>query len=186
MTAQDPNLRPDPLVNTLGRPPRRLDISNPKVRGLLMEPGLTHKLQLLIEEGRISEADARELITDIRQFRRAENGDRKLPGEYNGNPRLPTEPLPFAPLDDHRPDRQPGSDAHRVYKAAVDQIDAGTILDGLKAKMGTDANPPEASTWERADPNYREPAPASDLDANPPSLREQVTAAATVHGLNRE
>ena len=163
------------------RPPQDLDLTTQEAERLLTSPALAARMRAEIMDGSLPTHVAAEIVAQLRQFRRAELNERALPGEYNANPMLPDEPLPFQAREQHRPDRQPGSRAHAILKEAVDRVDADTVVQGLQERMGTDANPPEASTWDRADPHYREPDRNSISD-NPPSLRESISAAATALG----
>lgn len=149
-----------PNANQLGRPPRPIRLDNPVVLKGLTDPGLTNRLRAALEQGNPADMEAmKELIVDVRQFRRALNGDRQRIGEYMGDDRYPTEAMPFAPRETHRPDREPGTPAHKAMRTIVENIDADHITEGLQQRMTTDAaRPPD-----------------------PPSLRDQVSAAFTAH-----
>lgn len=158
-----------PNRNQMGRPPRSIDLQDPEVAAALSAPGLPARLKMLASDPEAdpeTQALLHEFMTDARQFARAERGDRALPGEYNGDDSQPYLPMPFAARDEHRPDRQPGSEAHRVMKAAMDQLDADQITTGLAEKLNTRSQVAAVEARE---------------DAAEPSLRERVAAAFEVH-----
>jgi hypothetical protein len=165
------------------RPPQDLDLTTQEAERLLTSPALAARMRAEIMSGSLPMHVAAEVVAQLRQFRRAELNERALPGEYNANPRLPDEPLPFQAREQHRPDRQPGSRAHAILKEAVDRVDADTVVQGLQERMSE--NDPATSTWARSDPAYREPSGAADLSANPPSLRESVQASMDALGGGR-
>ena len=133
------------------------------------------RMQAEMLAGTLHPAVAAEMIATLRQHRRAENGDRSHPGEYNADPGQPTIPLPFAPKDTHHPDRQPGSRAHANLEAASNRLYESEVAHDLIARMRE--NDPATGTWARSQPDYR---PPSQADNSPPSLREQVSAAASL------
>jgi hypothetical protein len=124
----------------------------------MRSPDFPQRLALDLKTGRISPAIAHELVRDLRQFKRAEDGDRIRPDEYNDGT-VSQYPTPFSPRDTHRPDRQPGSDAHKTLKAATQAMDTQQVVQGLQRQMGTDVGRPD----------------------DPVTLREQVEAAYRLH-----
>ena len=147
--------------NRLGRPPRTLDLNDPAIRDLLEDPNIVNRLRAL------SPAEFNEVTTDLLQHRRAIAGERALPGQYMGDDSLPHQPMPFAPRYTYRPDREPGSAAHDLYRGAVERIEATLMTDTLAARMRShDADSPD-STWNRV-------APRDDAQ---PSLRESIAGA---------
>jgi len=70
-----------------------------------------------------------------------------------------SEPRPFAPRATFDPDFAPGTPAYAAAKNVVNGVDRELITRGLQTQMGTDAS--------------REP--------DPPSLRDQIAAAADLH-----
>lgn len=105
------------------------------------------------------------LARDLKQFRRAENGERARPAEINNATAEPTLankngfPEPFMPRDTHRPDRANDRQVMKHMREVSQRIeDEGTTYD-LQKRMGTDA--------ERPLPE--------------PTLRDQIAAAVNVH-----
>lgn len=153
--------------NRMGRPPRTIDLSDPDIVQALSQPGLPARLRLMQQDPDPEvRALVHELITDLKQVKRANENARSLPGAYNGDDSLPYLEMPFAARESHRPDRQPGSDAHKIMTAAVQQLDAHVIERGLASKMGTQE---KVAAIEQRE------------DAQEPSLRERVSAAVAVH-----
>ncbi|SFP15276.1 hypothetical protein [Variovorax sp. 770b2] len=102
---------------------------------------------------------------DLKQFRRAENGDRARPDAINNATAEPTVAnkyglaTPFAPRDTHRPDRANNPEVMRHMRELSQRIeDEGTTHD-LQKRMTTDADRPLTE----------------------PTLRDQIAAAVTVH-----
>jgi len=139
----------DPMpdnANRLGRPPRTL-LDNENTRELLSSPGLLAKLR---HDQRIDPSMVNEFITDLRQHRRAMSGDRMRPGEWNGDDSLPHQPMPFAPPETFRPDREPGSENYELYRGAVEQLDASLMTEKLQRQMRE--NDPDNGYWARSAP----------------------------------
>lgn len=102
---------------------------------------------------------------DLKQFRRAENGERARPDAINNATAAPTVanqhgyPEPFAPRDTHRPDRANDRQVMKHMRGISQRIeDEGTTYD-LQKRMGTDADRPLPE----------------------PTLRDQIAAAANLH-----
>jgi hypothetical protein len=105
------------------------------------------------------------LVRDLKQFRRAENGDRIRPDAINNAAAEPTVAnkyglaTPFAPRDTHRPDRANDRQVMRHMRELNQRVeDEGATYD-LQKRMSTDADRP----------------------LPPPTLRDQIAAAVNVH-----
>ena len=141
--------------NTAGRPPRSIPLDILRELASLPPGGV----DAAVREGIIPPWGAAELLTDLRQFRRAQEQERSLPGEYMGDDRLPYLAMPFAGRETHRPDRLPGSEAHDLTRRIVENKDTHDMTVALQRKM-SESTPPLAS-----DPSTE------------PSLREHISAA---------
>jgi hypothetical protein len=148
------------------RPPPRIDYSDPAIARELPAPGFQQRLKQAVQAGVISPQGVKDLLTDLRQHRRALNGDRQLPGEYLGDDSLPYLSMPYAPKETFLPGREPGTAAYNVLRTTIDQLDASELTEGLADKLHTRE---KVAQIERAE------------DAAPPSLRESVEAAASLH-----
>ena len=159
--------------NANGRSPRSLDLTDPEIREILQAPDLLQRVQAAFpHEPHL----VNEFLTDLRQFERALNGDRSRPGEWNGRDDQPTMPMPFAPREEHRPDRQPGSDGYNLYRTAVENVTAGEMTQVLAAKMAENTPGEGGTLWDRM-------APASERrSSDAPSLRESIQGAASALG----
>ena len=151
-------------INILGRPPRG-DMSEMSPEAIaFLANNFQANLRRAIAGGMDLETAA-ELATDVRQFRRAEEGDRHRPGEYMGTDALPSQPMPFALRETHRPDRLPGSPAHTAMRAALDDIDREHGIEALADQMGTHT---QLETIHQRE------------NAEPPSIRDCLEAAVEV------
>jgi hypothetical protein len=169
MTRHVPGLKPTNF-NRLGRPPRALRTDDPFVASTLGSAGL---LEALRWAGQADPAWTNEFLVELRQHRRAMNGDRSRPGEYTGDPSLPSEPLPFANREQYRPDRAPGTPDYNLMRTAVENLDAALMTGRLQARMKE--NSPENGYWARSAPASERPREATE-----PSLHEAVSAAASL------
>ena len=113
----------------------------------------------------LSRDEVAHLARDLRQFRRAENGERARPDEINNSTTEPTLankhgfPEPFMPRDIHRPDRANDRQVMKHMRELSQQFeDEGTTYD-LQQRMGTDADRPLPE----------------------PTLRDHIAAAVDVH-----
>jgi hypothetical protein len=109
-----------------------------------------------------------QLVRDLKQFRRAESGERARPDIYSPEHNEPSVankhgfPTPFGPRDTHRPDRAESPDALRHVRAINQRIeDEGTTHD-LQKRMSTDADHP----------------------LPPVTMRDQIEAAVATHNLS--
>ena len=151
-----------PNANFLGRPPVPSDMSTATDEELAAIPHLRGALAT----GRMHPDAAMDAVLEMRQFMRAERGDRALPGEYLGRRDLPYLPMPFEPREQHRPDRLPGTPAHAAMRAAQDDIERDEVQAGLTAQMGTTAQVQAIEERE---------------DDEPPSLHDSLAAAFEIH-----
>lgn len=105
------------------------------------------------------------LVRDLKQFQRAENGERMRPDAINNAVVAPTVanklgyPEPFAPRDTHRPDRANDAELMTHLRQMNQRIEDEALTYDLQQKMGTDAD---------------QPLPE-------PDLRDQIAAAVNVH-----
>lgn len=117
---------------------------------VLANPGILTHLTLLKKSN--PEAHA-QIVRDIRQFRRAENGDRFRPDAINNssvtdedrkaNPAWAADlPMPFAPRDTHRPDRVANPEVLAYLRQANQRLEDEQMTKGLQRQMGTDADRP--------------------------------------------
>lgn len=138
---------------------RELNYLDPQTLRFLTTPQLVQRMNQAIRSGQIAPEQADILYRDLTQHARAVNGNRTRPGLYNGDGSDPGHPTPFAPLEQHRPDRAPGTALAPIFDQAVENIRNEGLLDGLQKQMGTDAGKGDG----------------------PPTLRDQVEAAFTLH-----
>jgi hypothetical protein len=105
------------------------------------------------------------LVRDLKQFRRAENGERARPDAINNATVKPTVanqhgfPEPFMPRDTHRPDRANDRQVMRHMRELSQRIEDEGVTYDLQKQMGTDADRPLPE----------------------PTLRDQIAAAANLH-----
>jgi hypothetical protein len=164
--------------NPNGRPPPpNMNETDPEVAAELTHPDFLYRLANAVRAGRISPTKAQDILTEMRQHRRAINGDRALPGDYNGRDDLPYLPMPFAIKDEFRPDRVPGTKAYTVLRQAVENADAAVLREGLAAQMRE--HDPSNSTWARSAPSEARAARAAQPE---PTLRESIQASMTALG----
>ncbi|SET78132.1 hypothetical protein [Variovorax sp. OV084] len=123
------------------------------------QPGVINRARQL------SPAQIDHLARDLRQFRRAENGERARPDEINNSTMARSVAneyglaTPFAPRDTHRPDRTSDRQVMRHMREISQRIEDETTTYDLQKRMGTDADGPLPE----------------------PTLRDQIAAAANVH-----
>ena len=147
------DLMPD-NPNPLRRPPREMPLDILREFASLPPGGV----DAAIREGIIPPWGAAELMADLRQFRRAQEQERALPGDYMGDDRLPYLSMPFAPLETHRPDRLPGTEAHDLTRRILENKDVHDMTVALQRKMAESTPPLTSGPTE-------------------PSLREHISAA---------
>ncbi|MDM0072013.1 hypothetical protein [Variovorax sp. J31P207] len=126
---------------TSSRPLKELNYLEPQTLRFLTAPQLVARMNQAIRQGQITPAAADILYRDLTQHMRAQNGDRTRPGLYD--PTLhddPGHPRPFAPKEQYRPDRAPGTAMAPIFDQAADNLRNEALLDGLQKQIGTDAS----------------------------------------------
>ena len=140
-------------------------LSDPEME-LLSLPGVLFRLKAVAATGRVSREDLKHLQRDLAQFRRAEDGDRARPDldSPEANPSSVANqhgyPTPHMPRDTHRPDRVANPEVMGHMRNINQRLEDEQITDALQRKMGTDADRP----------------------LPPPTLRDQIAAAVSIHG----
>lgn len=147
-------------------PPVVVDYSDPRVARDLTAPGFSKRLQRAVQDGVMTQRGVDDLLTDLRRHRRAINNDRALPGEVQGRDDLPYLSMPYAPRETFAPGCEPGTAQYNVLRRTIDQLDAAEITEGIADRMHTASQVGAIEARE---------------DAAPPTLRESVEAAASLH-----
>lgn len=163
--------------NTNRRPPPQVDVSTGPAREFLRPEGLSQRLREYAKQAAAGDVQAdvalNAFITDYHQFMRADQGERALPGAYNGTDTQAYFPLPYSPTEQHRPDRDVGTPQHEVWAAAGRQIQTDDMVDRLKDRFKAQ----EDTTWNRVG-NEAGERPARE--SSEPSLRDTISAAASL------
>lgn len=113
----------------------------------------------------LSPEEIAHLARDLKQFRRAENGERARPDAINNATAEPTLankhglPEPFAPRDTHRPDRANDRQAMKHMREISQRVEDEGVTYDLQRRMTTDADRPLPE----------------------PTLRDHIAAAANLH-----
>lgn len=168
---------PPQNLNILKRPPKGDTASLSPQQLALLSSNFSGNLRAAMALGHLSDEQLHDMAMDLRQFRRAEENARALPGEYMGRDDLPHRPMPFAVRETHRPDRLPGTPQHAAMRAALDDVDREHGIEQLRHQMRE-----HAGTDERE----REEDRLYELETSAPSLRESLEAAAAVVAPNPE
>lgn len=128
---------------------------------MFSNPGILNRLRSLPRDKQAN------IAREVAQFRRAEAGERARPDEYSPHANTPTLanktglPTPYGARDTHRPDVAADPSAMNFLRDANGQIEKEQLTERLQKQMGTDADRP----------------------LPPVTLRDQIAAAADLHGL---